>query len=276
MKELRGKVAVITGGASGIGYAMAECFGRQGMKVVVADIEKTSLDEAVRNLQSSGIEAIGVATDVSDWKSVKSLADATFEHFGTAHLICNNAGVGPGDITWNVPLNMWKWILDVNLMGVVHGILAFVPRLVEQGEGHVVNTASEAGFMGLPGMGPYNASKHAVVAVSKTLQQDLDLTGSAVKVTVLCPAMTKTRMNDSGRNWIDRYGAPPESGLGPGHPQHRDWYRTRMEKEGMDPRDVAEKVLEAVREEKFFVAMNPNFREAYLNHLDRFFGLSGN
>ena len=152
-------------------------------------------------------------TDVSRAEEVDALARRAFEAFGTAHVVCNNAGVGGGGLMWQVPEADWAWILGVNLMGVVHGVRAFVPRMIEQGEGHVVNTASIAGLIAGPGMGPYCATKHAVVALTETLAQESAMQGSAVTVHVLAPAFLRTGIAASDRNWPDRLGrsrrAPP-------------------------------------------------------------------
>src|SRR4051794_21276914 len=175
MQELNGRVAVVTGGASGIGFALASAFAAEGMKVVLGDIEAPALDDAVAKLESSGAEAIGVRTDVSDDASVAALAAAAVDRFGAIHIACNNAGVGGGGLSWEAPLSTWEWVLGVNMWGVIHGIRAFVPILMEQDEAHIVNTASIAGLAAGPFMGPYNASKHAVVALSETLYHEMAL-----------------------------------------------------------------------------------------------------
>lgn len=267
MENLTGKVAVITGGASGIGLAMARCFGGAGMKVVLSDVEGPALEAALRELADAGIEAAGTTTDVADRGAVGALADFTVERFGAAHVVCNNAGVGPGGVTWELPPSVWRWVLEVDLWGVINGIQAFVPRLVEQGEGHIVNTASMAGLIPSPGMAPYVAAKHAIVGLSQSLRHDLRLAGSPVGVSVLCPSMTRTRMNDSGRNWPARLGDPPDTGLAPGHPLTRASYRERMEKASADPGDVARLVLDAVLKEKFWVISDPDFAAAYARHV---------
>jgi len=243
MEDLEGKVAVVTGAASGIGRALADRWAADGMKVVLADVEQGPLDAARDELDASGADVLAVPTDVSDAAQVEALAAATLDHFGGVHLLCNNAGVGGGGPSWEVSLEDWSWVLGVNLWGVIHGIRAFVPHLIAQDEGHVVNTASIAGFAYAPMMGPYNASKAAVVAISETLQRDLELQGSKVGVSVLCPGWVNTRIHESDRN---RPGGPLErsddlASMG------REVLREVL-KGGKDPAEVAHLVAAAVRE----------------------------
>jgi NAD(P)-dependent dehydrogenase (short-subunit alcohol dehydrogenase family) len=253
MRELKGKVAVVTGAASGIGRALAERFAREGMKLVLADVEDGPLGEVKEAIVKSGTEAIAVRMDVSKAAEVDALARRAFEAFGTAHVVCNNAGVGGGGLMWQVPEADWAWILGVNLMGVVHGVRAFVPRMIEQGEGHVVNTASIAGLIAGPGMGPYCATKHAVVAMSECLHHELSMTTAGkVKVSVLCPAWVKTRIADSGRN---RPVSAGESAARERTDQEKTiegMIRAAVDS-GIPPEVVAEKVLAAIVEEKFWI-----------------------
>src|SRR5580700_2117700 len=200
MEDLIGKVAVITGGASGIGRAVAERAAAEGMKIVVGDVEEGPLKEAEDELSGRGAEVVGVLTDVSDAASVRNLREKALDRFGTVHLVLNNAGVGLGAPIWEVSEEDWRWILGVNLLGVVHGITTFVPLLIEQGEGHVVNTASIAGLATAPFLGPYNATKQAVVAISETLFKDLQALEAPIGVSVLCPGFVQTRIAESDRN----------------------------------------------------------------------------
>jgi NAD(P)-dependent dehydrogenase (short-subunit alcohol dehydrogenase family) len=250
MDELDGKVVAITGGASGIGRALADAFGGAGMRVALADVESGPLAQAVAELEASGIDAAGWTCDVSDDDQVHAFATSTFEHFGTAHVVCNNAGVGgAGGLTWEVPLAGWEWTIGVNLMGVVHGIRAFVPRMVSQGEGHVVNTASLAGLKAAPFMAAYNATKHAVVAISESLAHECAMAAPGVGVSVLCPAFIRTRIAESGRNWPDRLGenpAPPTDSPMAG-------FMRQLVDNGLEPAVYAERVVAAVRTNRFFV-----------------------
>jgi NAD(P)-dependent dehydrogenase (short-subunit alcohol dehydrogenase family) len=253
MQDLAGKVAVVTGGASGIGFALAERFAADGMKVVVADIEAAALTEAAEKLRAGGADVLDVVTDVSDEGQVLDLATTTYSHFGTAHLVCNNAGVtGAAGPTWEIAQAGWDWTFAVNFWGVVHGIRAFVPRLVEQGEGHVVNTASVAGLKALPFTSPYTATKHAVVGVSEALALELAMSGSPVKVSVLCPGFIRTRLLESVRNWPAELGEAPDveqSVVG-------DLLRELVEG-GTDPADLATRVVAAVRNDDFFILSDP-------------------
>ncbi|HTB71601.1 MAG TPA: SDR family NAD(P)-dependent oxidoreductase [Polyangiaceae bacterium] len=255
--QLEGKVAVVTGAASGIGRALAERFAREGMKVVLADIEEGPLAAARDALAQSGAQVLAVQTDVSRGEQVEALAQRTFEAFGTAHVVCNNAGVGVGGPAWQIKPDDWEWILGVNLWGVIHGIRAFVPRMVEQEEGHVVNTASIAGLVAAPGMAAYCGTKHAVVGVSECLLHDLtQATGGKVGVSVLCPAWVRTNIADSERN-----RPPAPEGTARRAPTARDrkiYEKTRATiAAGIPAEEVADKVLAAVVENRFWVLTHP-------------------
>jgi NAD(P)-dependent dehydrogenase (short-subunit alcohol dehydrogenase family) len=201
MRLEAGQVAVVTGGASGLGLAMAQELAARGLSVVLGDVERGPLDDAVIAVEKSGVPVLGVPTDVRFADQVDALAAATIERFGRVDVICNNAGVatmsGP---TWEVPLEDWRWVMEVNLSGVVHGIRSFVPHLVAQNAGHVVNTASMAGVSAGPGMAPYLASKHAVVALSEGLAAELADAAPGVRVTVVCPGSMATNIATAERN----------------------------------------------------------------------------
>ncbi|HWC29027.1 MAG TPA: SDR family NAD(P)-dependent oxidoreductase, partial [Dehalococcoidia bacterium] len=208
MQDFEGKVAVVTGGASGMGFAMAQRFAEEGMKVVLADIESDALDAAVQKLRHAEHQAIGVLTDVSKPESIENLARETLDAFGKVHIVCNNAGVsggnaGPGSVIWEASLNDWTWVTAVNYFGVAHGIRVFVPIMLAQDEeGHVVNTSSMSGIT--PGNGVYGATKHAVVSMSESLYRDFKRRNTKLGVTCLIPDVTNTRMIDAVRN------RPPE------------------------------------------------------------------
>lgn len=250
MEDFRGKVAVVTGAASGIGRGLAERFADEGMRVVLADIEADPLQATAAALTARGAEVRAVTCDVSDQDQVLDLATLTYEQFGTAHVVCNNAGVGGGSgPSWEIPQNAWDWTFGVNFWGVLHGIRAFVPRLVAQQQGHVVNTASLAGLTTIPFMSPYAATKHAVVGLSEALAIELAMIGSPVRVSVLCPGFIRTRIHESERNWPARLGDPPP---GLGNDLLAASVRATIEA-GMDPADLAARVVAAIRDERFFI-----------------------
>ena len=256
MKDLGGKVAVVTGAASGIGKSLARRFAAEGMKVVLADVEEAPLAAAETELATEGAAVLAVRTDVADGAAVEALAEKAVERFGAVHVVCNNAGVGgrAGPI-WSLTSADWEWTLAVNLWGVVHGIRAFVPRLLAQGEGHVVNTASLAGLGSPATMGPYVAAKHAVVAVSEVLARDLEVAASPVRVSVLCPAFVRTRIHESHRNRPEHL-APAPGSADPAKEAAGDAIRKAVEA-GTSPDDVASDVVDAIRSERFYVLPHP-------------------
>jgi NAD(P)-dependent dehydrogenase (short-subunit alcohol dehydrogenase family) len=253
MDELKDKVAVVTGAASGIGFALAERFAAENMKLVLADVEDAALKVAADRLRERGAEVLTVPTDVSVAASVEDCARNALERFGSVHVVCNNAGVGgQGFSTWETPIPSWEWVFGVNLWGVVHGIRAFVPHLLEQNEGHVVNTASVAGLMATPFLGPYCATKHAVVAISEALHLELAIRGSAVGVTVVCPGFVSTQIADSDRNWPARLGPKPEPETEPLAQLIEKAVRTRIA-EGVAPGSLADQVVDAIQTRRFLV-----------------------
>jgi NAD(P)-dependent dehydrogenase (short-subunit alcohol dehydrogenase family) len=253
MDDLTGKVAVVTGAASGIGRALAERFSAQGMSVVLADIEQTALDTAVKELSEQGARVHGVRADVADEGSVADLAREVLGTFGAVHVVCNNAGVsGFLRSTWDTPAWAWEWVLGVNLWGVIHGIRAFLPALLDQDEGHIVNTASVGGFRSPPFFAPYAASKHAVVGLSMALFHELALRGSAVGVTLLCPGPVRTNIMDSARNWPARLGNAPAHSAEPAAEALLQGARATIAR-GLEPSVLAEAVVDAVRARRFLV-----------------------
>jgi len=257
MEDLQGKVAVITGGASGIGRAVAEKAAAEGMRIVIADIEEGPLKEAEGELTGRGAEAIGVVTDVSDAASVRELRDRALERFGAVHLVHNNAGIGTGGPIWDFSEEDWRWIIGVNQWGVIHGIATFVPLLMEQGEGHVVNTASIAGLTTTAFLGPYHATKFAVVAMSEVLYKDLQAAGSPVGVSVLCPGFVQTRIAESDRN---RPAWAPERTV-EGADELRAAIQTMVDG-GIPPAAVADRVIDAVKTNTFYILTHPELTEA--------------
>jgi len=264
VKELAGKVAVVTGAASGIGRALSDAFAAEGMHVVMADIEDDALEVAAKEVGAGGTNVLAVRTDVSNGADVDALAARAVDEFGAFHVVCNNAGVGSGGTMWELTEADWAWVLGVNLWGVIHGIRAFVPRLVEQNEGHVVNTGSIAGLTSAPMMGPYNASKHAVVTISETLQRELALNGSTVRVSVLCPGFVQTRIAESDRNRPEHLRNPVEpemSGVG------RELMK-QIVASGLPPGDVARQVVDAVKTDRFYVLPHPEMKSAVRTRMD--------
>jgi NAD(P)-dependent dehydrogenase (short-subunit alcohol dehydrogenase family) len=260
MQELRGKVAVITGGASGIGRGFADRALEEGMKIVLADIEPGALDKAEKELQNAGAEVLAVRTDVSKADAVEDLAKRTLDKFGAVHLLFNNAGVASGGPIWQSTLKDWEWVLGVNLMGVVHGIRTFVPIMLQQNtEAHVVNTASMAGLLSTPGLGIYNVTKHGVVTLSETLALELAQAGAKIKVSVLCPGWINTRIHESSRNRPDELQNDnvPE----PTPEAAARWEQMRQViAAGLPTEQVADWVFEAIRSEKFYILTHPAWK----------------
>ena len=257
MKLQQGKVAVVTGAASGIGLALAKRFANSGMNVVMADVEEGRLEEAASSVSSLGGQVVGLPVDVSDESAVQDLAAKVMERFGAVHVLCNNAGVAARSDPWFGPLSAWEWVFGVNLWGVIHGVRAFLPLMAAQPEGHIVNTASMAGLV--PGVGPvYDATKHAVVAITEDLYRTAKLAGLPIGVSVLCPGWVRTGIIDADRNWPARLGErPPDS---PEAAVTTPMVR-RVIDEGATPAAVADAVADAVEAERFWVFTGPEWLE---------------
>ena len=271
MKEFRDKVAVVTGAASGIGRGLAERCVQEGMKVVLADIEEKALAEAEKEIREAGASVLAVSTDVSKASDIEALAQKTLDAFGAVHLLCNNAGVGGGttisETVWAHSMANWKWVIGVNLWGVIYGVRVFVPIMLEQdSECHIVNTASAAGLISGPQIGPYKVAKHGVVSLSETLYHDLASIGAKINVSVLCPGSVNTRIMDAGRNrppelqndpaWEERIMSSPEYQAGD------QFIRQDLLQAGMSRQQVADYVFNAIREAKFYILTHPDWKTA--------------
>ncbi len=254
MELTPGQVAVVTGAGSGIGLAMAERFAAAGLHVVLADVQADALEAAEAQVDKRGRgEVLTVATDVSKEAAVADLAARTIERFGAVHVVCNNAGVAARADPWFGPLRSWEWVMGVNFWGVVHGCRAFLPHLI--GGGHIVNTASIAGLM--PGFGPsYDASKHAVVAISEDLHHTMQLAGLPVGVSVLCPGWVRTNIIDADRNWPAEFGERPEND--PAGDVMEQYVRRAID-EGAQPAFIADAVADAVQAGRFWVIPQDEF-----------------
>jgi NAD(P)-dependent dehydrogenase (short-subunit alcohol dehydrogenase family) len=252
MQDIAGKTAVITGAASGIGRAMAERFADAGMQLVLADIEMEPLTAFAAELEDAGTRTVAVRADVSDLDQVQSLAETATDRFGSVHLLCNNAGVGAGGATsWDLTDDDWSWCLGVNLWGVIHGIRAFVPAMIAHGEpAHVVNTASMAGHIAGPFMGPYNVSKYGVVALSETMHAELQMTGSSVGVSVLCPGFVKTQIMASERN---RPADLDDTAPSVGDQETRDQMGQAIMANATPPAEIGHAVHDAVTADRFWI-----------------------
>jgi NAD(P)-dependent dehydrogenase (short-subunit alcohol dehydrogenase family) len=253
MELTKGQVAVVTGGGSGIGLALAERFAAAGMNLVIGDVQEDALAAATAQLQARGVDVVPVRLDVSKEGEVQDLARRTVEHFGAVHVVCNNAGVAARAEPWFGPISSWEWVMGVNFWGVVHGCRAFLPHLVSGG--HIVNTASIAGL--LPGFAPaYDASKHAVVAITEDLFNMVKGAGLPIGVSVLCPGWVRTKIVEADRNW------PDELGEKPGQDPMTEILRvhvTRAIAEGRTPASVADAVADAIVADRFWVIPHQDF-----------------
>ncbi|SDO92595.1 NADP-dependent 3-hydroxy acid dehydrogenase YdfG [Ralstonia sp. 25mfcol4.1] len=272
MKQFEGKVAVITGGASGFGKEFARIGAQLGMKLVLADVQEDALDAAVAGFKAQGAQVIGLRTDVSKAEQVQALADAALTAFGEVNLVFNNAGVGAGGLLWENSEKDWEWVLGVNLYGVIHGVRIFTPLMLEAAkkdpgfQGHIVNTASMAGLLNPPAMGVYNVSKHAVVSLTETLYQDLSLVTEQVRCSVLCPYFVPTGISQSQRNRPAGLtnDAPPT--------------RSQMVSQALSDKavnsgkvtaaDVAQMTFDAIRDESFYIYSHPQALATVRNRME--------
>ena len=271
MNNFQGRIAVLTGAASGFGLEMARHGAQQGMKLVLADVQADALEHASAELRRAGAEVLARRVDVSQAAEVEVLAAATREHFGVPHLVFNNAGVGAGGLVWETPASEWQWVLGVNLFGVAHGVRAFTPMMLEAAsadsgyEGRIVNTASMAGLVTPPNMGVYNVSKHGVVALSETLYQDLALVTTQVRAHVLCPYFVPTGIVGSHRN------RPADASSG-SPTRSQIVAQAMMTKAGesgkVSAADVAAKVFDALREDRFYIYSHPHALASVQTRLD--------
>ena len=273
MDSFKGKVAVVTGAASGIGLALAQRFAEEGMKVVLADIEEGPLAAAEAAIKAKGGIAMSMRTNVLVEAEIKRLADTAFSTWGNVHILCNNAGVSGGvasDGLWNVPKEDWDWVLGVNFSGVLHGIRHFVPRMLAAGEpGHIVNTASVAGLVTATG-GPYTVSKHGVVALSEMLYKDLKARGAKISASVLCPGWVDTKIMESARNRPEEL--MPNALAQPAPTPRMEMIRTAVRefiRNGFPPAEVAGLVFDAIKSDTFYVIpAQPNINDSIALRLE--------
>jgi NAD(P)-dependent dehydrogenase (short-subunit alcohol dehydrogenase family) len=260
MKDLAGKVAVVTGAASGIGRALARKFGEQQMKVVVADIESGPLEETAAELRAGGVESLGIRTDVSKADDVAALGEATLKEFGAVHVVCNNAGVLAAGLSWEATIEDYEWVIGVNLWGVIHGIRTFVPILLEQDtEGHIVNTASMAAVTTAAFTSVYYMTKHAVLSLSESLYHELTLRQAKIGVSALCPEAVATAIDRSERN------RPPALRTSAKDTPEKEFVEQALRDQleiATPPAVIADRVIDAIRENRFYVLSNDGWRDA--------------
>jgi len=259
MKDVHGKVAVVTGAASGIGSGMCEAFVEAGMRVVLSDVEQQALERTTRALRTAGADVHAVVTDVAKPDQVEALADETLRTYGAVHVVCNNAGVGTETIpSWNGTLDDWAWVLGVNLMGVIYGVRTFLPILINQGAGgHIVNTASLAGLVSGENT-MYAVTKFGVVALSEGVYLELKRGGYLPGISVLCPGFVDTNILNSARNRPPELAASAAPMTGPIIDAFRQWFGDQV-KQGLSPRRVGDQVLAAILDDRFYILTHPDW-----------------
>src|SRR5438067_6389232 len=272
MKEFKGRVAVITGAASGLGREFANVAAGLGMRLVLADVDAAALERATGELQAGGTEVLSMVCDVRKAAHVEELADAALARFHAVHLLFNNAGVGAGGLIWENSVADWEWVLGVNLWGVIHGVRVFTPLMLECArrdpafEGHIVNTASMAGLLNAPAMGVYNVSKHAVVALSETLYQDLRLVDAPIQASVLCPYFVPTGIADSARHRPDEVRT--HTPASPSQQTAQALLSRAVGSGKVSAREVADITFDAIRAGQFYIYSHPQALGAVAERMD--------
>ena len=264
MQDFTGKVAVVTGAASGIGRATATRFAEEGMRVVLADIETDPLEKVASELADAGHEVLAVPTDVSSWEAIQALADRTIDAFGAVHVVHNNAGVVVSGPVAELSLEDWEWVLGVDLWSVIYGVKAFLPLIKQAGEGHIVNTASTAGLQASATIAPYNVAKFGVVALTETLRVELANEQSAVSASVLCPGAINTRIVESARN---RDAASADTHATSTEEQAFQDGASKLLARGMDPAKVADMVVNAIRNDEFWILTHTEWKDVLAERL---------
>jgi NAD(P)-dependent dehydrogenase (short-subunit alcohol dehydrogenase family) len=258
MKEFKGKVAVITGAASGIGRGIAEHCVQKEMKVVLADIEEAALRDAEQTLQSKGASVLAVRTDVSKASDIETLAQKTLNAFGAVHLLFNNAGVQTRKTIWESTLADWEWVININLWGVIHGVRVFVPMMLQQQtECYIVNTASSVGLISGSGTATYRVTKHAVVSLSETLYLELQQRNAPIGVSVLCPSFVRSRLNEAERNRPTKLRNPSGKNPPTSEEQALERFFQKMNENGITPERCADLVFKAIQNNTFYILTHP-------------------